>query len=224
MQKLCPKGYGYLANPWQLNSSNSGFAILSFVIHTFKHCHQYNYTTHSVNRKLSKTYFTSFIFKIYKGKYELNIDSSLLRTIHVKSIIPDPSVLISNLDFMCYWESEELKNLSKSWELANLKNKHERKYFIAAWQEWQECGSAVFKLCDSAEGLLQRITGFFLILPNSIHPNHIWQKSHSIKDRKWKFHCDRKIFHLGNVFRFFYSQLAWENYKLSETSYDTIYC
>lgn len=67
------RNYGYLANPWLLNSWNSGFAILSFGIYPFKHCHQYNYTTRSVNRKLSKTYFTSFIFKIYKGKYELNI-------------------------------------------------------------------------------------------------------------------------------------------------------
>lgn len=91
---------------------------------------------------------------IYKGKYELDINPSLLRMIHVKSIILDQSVLISSLDFVCYWGSEELKNLNKSWELANLKNKHEWKHFISAWQEWQDCGSAVFKLCDSAEGLL----------------------------------------------------------------------
>lgn len=51
---------------------------------------------------------------------------------------------------------------------------------------------------------------FFLILPYSIHPKHIWQKSHSIKDRKWKLHCDRKIF-TWETFSSFFIPIWLEN-------------
>lgn len=153
----------------------------------------------------------------------MNVDPSLLRMIHVPPIILNQSVLICNLGFTYYLGYEEHKKKSKFWDLGNLKKKHEWKRFISAWREWQEWGSAAFKLCDSAEGALWRII-VFLILPYSIHPKRVWQKSHSIKDRKWKFHCDREIFHLGNIFKLFHSQLGGENYKLSESSYDTIYC